>query len=258
MSDHVKPAALGFDANAAAYERARPSYPAEAVAHMVGWGRVGPGRRVLDLAAGTGKLTRLLVHSGAEVVAVEPVTAMRDQLAALLPGLDVREGTAERLPLPDGDVDVVTVAQAFHWFDAPVALAEIRRVLRPGGHLFLVWNTRDRDHDWVRRLGDLLVDGPDAERPYDSYYEVDYGAVVVGAGGFTPVAVWSHAWEQACDEDLLVARAESVSVVGTRPEAERAVVLDRVRDLARTHPDLAGRAWFGFPYVTRVWRCQAA
>jgi SAM-dependent methyltransferase len=183
---------------------------------------------------------------------------MRDQLAALLPGLDVREGTAERLPLPDGDVDVVTVAQAFHWFDAPVALAEIRRVLRPGGHLFLVWNTRDRDHDWVRRLGDLLVDGPDAERPYDSYYEVDYGAVVVGAGGFTPVAVWSHAWEQACDEDLLVARAESVSVVGTRPEAERAVVLDRVRDLARTHPDLAGRAWFGFPYVTRVWRCQAA
>ena len=257
MSERLREAALGFDRNAVAYERARPSYPAEAVAHVVGHGAIGPGRRALDLAAGTGKLTRLLVPTGADLVAVEPVAAMRDQLATALPGIEVLDGTAEDLPLPDSSVDAVTVAQAFHWFDAPVALAEVRRVLRPSGHLFLIWNARDRNHDWVRVFGDLLVDGPDAERPYDSYYDVDYAALVAsaGAGGFTPVELWSHAWEQPYDEDLLVARAESVSVVGALAPDKRARVLDRVRHLARTHPDLAGKATFAFPYVTRVYRC---
>ncbi|HKA84838.1 MAG TPA: class I SAM-dependent methyltransferase [Acidimicrobiales bacterium] len=260
MTERLRDAALGFDSNAAAYERSRPSYPAEAVAHVVGHGGIGPGRRVVDLAAGTGKLTRLLVPTGAEVVAVEPVAGMRRQLAVTLPGIEVLDGTAEDLPLPDDSADAVTVAQAFHWFDAPVALSEIRRVLRPGGHLFLVWNTRDRSYDWVRAFGDLLVDGPDLERPYDSYYDVDYAALVAGAGagGFTPVELWAHSWEQPCDPELLVDRAESVSVVGALAEGARARVLDRVRNLARTHPDLAGRQAFGFPYVTRVYRCRTA
>jgi SAM-dependent methyltransferase len=256
MSERIKHEALGFDRNADAYEAARPSYPTEAVAHIVGHGGIGPGRRVLDLAAGTGKLTRLLVPTGADVVAVEPVAGMRDRLVASLPDIEVHDGTAEALPFDDGSFDAVTVAQAFHWFDAPVALAEARRVLRNEGHLFLVWNTRDRDHDWVRQFGDLLVDGPDAERPYDSYYDVDYAALVAGAGGFTPVELWTHAWEQPCDPDLLVARAESVSVVGSLPPADKEPVLDRVRHLADTHPDLAGRAQFPFPYTTRVYRCR--
>ena len=256
MAEQIRDAAQGFDQNAEAYEAARPSYPAEAVAHLVGHAHIGPGRRVLDLAAGTGKLTRLLVPAGAEVVAVEPVAAMREQLRALLPGIDVRDGTAEALPLDDESVDVVTVAQAFHWFDPPVALAEMHRVLRRNGLLVLMWNIRDRSHDWVRRFGDLLVDGPDAERPYDSYYDVDYPAVVAASGHFTPLAQWSHAWEQPCDPDLLVARAESVSVVGSLSPADKQRVLDRVRDLAATHPDLAGRERFPFPYTTRAYRCR--
>jgi ubiquinone/menaquinone biosynthesis C-methylase UbiE len=256
MKPRIRNAAQGFDRNAHAYEAARPSYPAEAVAHVVGHGGIGPGRRVLDLAAGTGKLTRLLVPTGADVVAVEPVAGMRDRLVVSLPGVEAHDGTAEALPLPDAAFDAVTVAQAFHWFDAPVALAEISRVLRPGGHLFLIWNTRDRSHDWVREFGDLLVDGPDIERPYDSYYDVDYAAVVAEAGGFTPVELWSHAWEQTCDPDLLVARAESVSVVGSLPPADKQRVLDRVRHLAQSHPDLAERARFPFPYTTRVYRCR--
>jgi ubiquinone/menaquinone biosynthesis C-methylase UbiE len=256
MTPRIRNAAQGFDRNADAYEAARPSYPAEAVAHVVGHGGIGPGRRVLDLAAGTGKLTRLLVPTGADVVAVEPVAGMRNRLVASLPGVEAHDGTAEALPLPDAAFDAVTVAQAFHWFDAPVALAEISRVLRPGGHLFLIWNTRDRSHDWVREFGDLLVEGPDTERPYDSYYDVDYAAVVAEAGGFTPVELWSHAWEQTCDPDLLVARAESVSVVGSLPPADKQRVLDRVRHLAQSHPDLAERARFPFPYTTRVYRCR--
>jgi SAM-dependent methyltransferase len=258
--DRVKAAALGFDENAAAYELSRPAYPAEAVALIVGRGAIGPGRRVLDLGAGTGKLTRTLVPTGATVVAVEPVAGMRSQLARTAPDVEVLDGTAEDLPLADASVDVVTVAQAFHWFDPPRALGEIRRVLRPGGSLFLVWNTRDRSREWVRRFGDLLLEGPDLERPYDSYYDVDYAAVVAeaGAGAFTPVERWSHAWEQPCDEDLLVTRAESISVVGTLPAAERAAVLLRVRHLVSTDPDLAGRPWFGFPYTTYVWWCRVA
>jgi SAM-dependent methyltransferase len=256
MAEQIRDAARGFGDNADAYEAARPSYPAEALAHIVGHGRIGPGRRVLDLAAGTGKLTRLLVPSGADVVAVEPVAAMRDRLMALLPGVEVHDGTAEHLPLADRSVDAVTVAQAFHWFDPVLALAEVRRVLHPGGHLLLVWNTRDRSHDWVRAFGDLLVDGPGLERPYDSYYDVDSAGVVADAGGFTPVEVWSHDWDQPCDPDLLVARAESVSVVGALPPAGKQRVLDRVRRLAATHPQLAGRDRFPFPYTTRVFRCR--
>jgi SAM-dependent methyltransferase len=256
MSERIRPAAYGFQQNAAAYEAARPSYPPEAVARIVGLGGIGPGRRVLDLAAGTGKLTRLLVPTGAEIVAVEPVAAMRERLRDLVPGLDVRDGTAEALPLGDRSVDAITAAQAFHWFDPPIALAEMRRVLRRHGHLLLVWNVRDRRHDWVRRFGDLLVDGPGAERPYDSYYDVDYPGLIAAAGGFTEVELWTHDWEQPCDPDLLVARAESVSVVGSLPEADRRRVLDRVRDLAATHPALAGRDRFPFPYTTRVYHCQ--
>jgi len=252
----IKDAARGFDNNADAYEAARPSYPAEAVAHIVGRAGIGPGRRVLDLAAGTGKLTRLLVPTGAEVVAIEPVAGMRAVLRRELPGVAVHDGSAEALPLADGSVDAVTVAQAFHWFEPGTALAEIHRVLRPDGHLILVWNMRDRAHDWVRRFGDLLVDGPDAERPYDSFYDVDYAAVVAGGGGFTAAELWTHDWEQPSDPDLLVARAESVSVVGSLPPADRQRVLDRIRDLARTHPDLAGRSHFPFPYTTRVYRCR--
>jgi ubiquinone/menaquinone biosynthesis C-methylase UbiE len=256
-SSRVKPAVLGFDRadTARAYDLARPSYPAEAVAHIVGHGGIGPGRRVLDLGAGTGKLTRLLVPTGAEVVAVEPVPAMRKQLALAAPTVEVHDGTAETVPLPDGSVDVVTVAQAFHWFDAPVALAEIRRVLRPGGWLFLVWNMRDRSVDWVLEFGDAIA--ADDTRPYDSYYTVDHAAIVAEAGGFEAAETWYHGWEQPCDEDLLVTRAESVSVVGTALEHDRVAVLTRVRELARSHPDLAGRPWFGFPYTTGVWRCRA-
>jgi SAM-dependent methyltransferase len=247
-------AAKGFQQNAADYERSRPSYPAAAMSCIVGRAGLGPGRTVVDLAAGTGKLTRLLVPSGAEVIAVEPVAAMRDELAKVAPGVEILDGTAESLPFPDASVDAVTIGQAFHWFDQGVALREVRRVLRPGGCLVLTWNTRNRSYAWVREFGELLVDG-DLDRPYDNYYDVDYPAVVAAAGGYSPLEVFQVAWEQLFDTELLVTRAASVSVVGALSEDDRTAVLARVRNLALTHPDLAGRRGFGFPYTTRVFWC---
>ena len=132
-------AATGFARSVEAYERGRPDYPPEALAHLQRELDLRGGRTVVDLAAGSGKLTRQLASLECEVIAVEPVDEMR---AAIGEGIRALDGTAEVIPLPDASADAVTVAQAFHWFDGPRALAEIARVLRPGGALALVWNRR--------------------------------------------------------------------------------------------------------------------
>src|SRR5689334_10252480 len=132
-----------FDRVPSLYDRARPDYPAEAVDWMVAALGVGPESTVVDLAAGTGKLTKaLLARARARVVAVEPSAAMLRRLREVAPTADAIEGTAEAIPLPDATADAVTVAQAFHWFANDTALAEIHRVLRPDGRLALVWNRR--------------------------------------------------------------------------------------------------------------------
>jgi ubiquinone/menaquinone biosynthesis C-methylase UbiE len=133
-------AAAGFSRSAGAYERGRPEYPAAALAQVVS--RLAAGDTVLDLAAGTGKLTRPLLAAGLNVIAVEPVAEMR---AALPPEAVALDGTAEAIPLQAGAVDAVTVGQAFHWFDGDAALTELHRVLAPGGLLALLWNRRVED-----------------------------------------------------------------------------------------------------------------
>ena len=132
--------AASFARSADAYERARPGYAPEAVAALVERLDLGPGSVVVDLAAGTGKLARQLVPSGARIIAVEPLAEMRSLVPA---GIEVLDGTAEAIPLPTASADAVTVAQAFHWFDAEAARREIERVLRPGGLLALVSNRRE-------------------------------------------------------------------------------------------------------------------
>jgi SAM-dependent methyltransferase len=146
--------ASSFGAAAAAYAEHRPDYPVAAIE----WGLAGrTPDKVLDLGAGTGKLTRILVGLGFDVVAVEPDEQMRAQLSALLPGVAAPAGRAERIPLPDGSVDAVFVGQALHWFDLDVAMPEIERVLRPGGVLIALWNARDgRATPWLAGLDQLL------------------------------------------------------------------------------------------------------
>lgn len=151
--------ASAFDDAAQEYERGRPRYPSEAIDSLIRELRLERRNVVVDLAAGTGKLTRDLTRCFDEVVAVEPLAAMREQLARAVPSARVLEGTAERMPLADASADAIFVAQAFHWFDGRRALDEMARVLKPAGGLALLWNTTPwerREGAWFRLLDDLL------------------------------------------------------------------------------------------------------
>jgi SAM-dependent methyltransferase len=138
------------------YELGRPGYPKTAIEVLIDQLGLRPGSRVADVAAGTGKLTRLLTTTGAEVIAVEPMRGMRAQLRRQAPTAAVVAARAEHLPLRSASLEAVTVAQAFHWFDVPVASHELRRVLRPGGRVALVTNKRHTPKPWLRDLWDVL------------------------------------------------------------------------------------------------------
>ena len=245
-------AASGFGAGADDYERGRPSYPADVVEVLCRELGIGPGARVLDLAAGTGKLTRLLVPTGAEVVAVEPVAEMRERLRTAVPEAHAIDGTAERLPDVGRPFDAVTVAQAFHWFDAPVALAQIAGVLRPGGGLGLVWNERDAREPWVAELSRLIRWDERGRWRVPYTVEEDWAARIEATGApFGPVARYDTTYRQPMDPETLVARVLSTSYIASQPEADRAVLAGQVRDLVADLGDS-----FELPYVTVAYWCR--
>ena len=245
--DPLAAAGFGLDTHAERYERARPSYPAGAVSLLARELPVGPGRRVLDLAAGTGKLTRLLVSLGADVVAVEPLAAMRSQLAAALATVEAVDGSAEAVPLADASVDAVTVAQAFHWFDAPAALDELARVLRPGGGLALLWNERDDTVPWVAELS-TIMHWP-TNRPYEP--STDWAALVAASGHYTPLRSATFTFGQEVDSDLLVDRVASSSYIAAMDPEPQQALLDDVRTLVAGFPQP-----FALPYVCAVHWCH--
>jgi SAM-dependent methyltransferase len=247
-------AASGFGAEAAAYERARPSYPPDAVDWLVDALSIPDGGRVCDLAAGTGKFTRLLAPRvpRAALVAVEPVEAMRTVLAAALPDVPVAAATAEALPLSDGSLDGIAVAQAFHWFDAPAALREFHRVLRPGGRLALVWNARDRSVPWVDEIWSIMdrVEKRAPWRAHDEWHE----SAFVETPWFGPLHDATFRHEQTLSPADVVERVRSVSHVAVLPPDRQRAVLDEVRTLLRDDPATAGRDHLALPYrVDAYW-----
>jgi SAM-dependent methyltransferase len=219
----------GFQAGAAAYERGRPGYPAGAIEWLRTELRLRPGRTVADIGAGTGKLTRELVASGATVVAVEPVPGMREVLARTVPGAQVLDGTAEAMPVADESVDAITVAQAFHWFDVPRTLAEFHRVLRPGGRFAVVWNRRLREQPLHQAIHELT-------EPYrgdsPSHYDGGWRESIAADGRFVAAGETKVPFEQQFDADGLVDRVGSISFIAALDDDERGRVLGRVRALA--------------------------
>ncbi len=239
-------ASAGF-AGGERYERARPGYPADAIAALCTACEIGLGRRVLDLAAGTGKLTRHLVAQGADVIAVEPVAGMREQLASTMPGVSVVHGTAELLPVDDATIDVVTVGQAFHWFDGPAALREIHRALVPGGAIGLVWNVMDRRVRWVERLQELIH----RHRGPNPWYAGHVWRAAFSPGaGFTTLEHRAFANAQTVDIDGLIDRVASVSFIATLPDEVCLEVTAEIRQIVAE--ELSDQVQFAIPYVTDV------
>ncbi|MBZ2196752.1 class I SAM-dependent methyltransferase [Ruania sp. N2-46] len=240
MTEHAR----SFDRAAAVYAATRPSYPSAAVDWLV----PESAARVLDLAAGTGKLTRLLVdRGGLQVVAVDPSPNMLGELHAHVPVVPTFVGTAERIPLPDHAVDAVTVAQAWHWVDPATAVPEIARVLRPGGTLGLVWNTRDESVAWVAEFGDILT------RLHDR--DEQELAPVVGAP-FGPVESIRIPWQQTLTGDGLLDLVRSRSYFITASPEQQADVLGAVGDLLAGHAELAGRDHIELPYLADCFRTR--
>lgn len=235
MTEDRRERSLSFGSQAAAYERGRPSYPPEAV----DWLLPRDARDVLDLGAGTGKLTTRLVERGLSVVAVDPIAEMLDVLRSALPDTTALLGTAEQIPLPDNSIDVVLVAQAWHWFEPERAVAEVVRVLRPGGRLGLLWNVRDERLGWVREFGEIVG------------LEHDWAnATVELPEPFTDVQTHRFEWTNYITPQALIDYVASRSYCITSPATVRSRTLDRVRELLATHPALAGSDGLALPYIT--------
>jgi SAM-dependent methyltransferase len=224
---------------AGAYERGRPGYPDDAVHWLAGF----EPRDVVDLGAGTGKLTRALVGLGHRVTAVEPLAEMRAQLEAVLPDVTAVAGSAESMPLSDASADVVTSAQAFHWFDHDDALPEIARVLRPHGRIALVWNSRDDRDPWMAQLSAIIGN--------ESIQESDVVPVLDASGLFGPVETAIFPFEQALDRDGLLDLVLSRSYLAKLPPPEREPVLEAVGAL---YDETASPGGVRLAYVTECFR----
>lgn len=225
----LHPLAARFGSVADAYERGRPEYSPAVVGALAAELGLHAGAPVLDLAAGTGKLTRPLLGAGLDVVAVEPQAPLRERLVATVGGERVREGVAEAIPLADVSVDAVTVADGFHWFDQPQALAEIRRVLTPGGGLALLSTAPDwSGASWAHELGTMIQ----ALRPEHPYFDGPAWKEAVGAaGGWTVPREVRVTSAQPTDPGQIVAYVASMSFVAALPEEERDECLARAAAL---------------------------
>jgi SAM-dependent methyltransferase len=222
-----------------AYDRARPTYPREAAAWLVGQ----DAATVLELGAGTGKLTAQLVDLGHDVVATDPDQAMLDRLSRNLPEVRTLEAHAEELPVGDRAYDAVVAAQAFHWFDLDRALPEIARVLKPGGRIGLVWNQRDESIPWVRRLGTIIGTQEQLDEP---------ALALTGSGLFGEVQEASFVHWQQVDRKSIQDLVLSRSNVAVLDDAGRAAKLAEVVAFY----DEYGRGMDGMqlPYITRCFR----
>jgi SAM-dependent methyltransferase len=245
-------AALGFEAAAERYERGRPTYPDDAVAFLIRTLEIGERTDVVELGAGTGKFTELIVPTGARIVAVEPVSAMRQALERNCPTVTVLDAMAEEIPLAEASADAVVAAQAFHWFDADRALHEIHRVLRPDGALGLIWNVRDEATDWSERLtaifDRLSGDGP-------RYRDMRWRGAITRTELFGPLHHQLAYQVQKLTREQFVDRVLSVSYVASAPDDERERVIAEVEEMLDTDPELRGRDEILMPYRTEVFWC---
>ncbi len=249
--------ASSFGAAAVAYAEHRPDYARAAVRWAI---EPALGPRVLDLGAGTGKLTATLVALGAEVVAVEPDPAMLTELRRALPGVRALAGTAEAIPLPDASVDVVLAGNAMHWFDMAVAGPEIARVLTPNGILAGLWNLMDDRVDWVAGLarvsGGAAIGPRDTPTSWRAETADMYLPKTGGAARFGSPEQAEFPHGQSRTADSLVATIATRAGMLVMPEQERDATLGRIHSFLASRPETAGGGEFTLPMLTGVLRVR--
>jgi ubiquinone/menaquinone biosynthesis C-methylase UbiE len=240
----------GFSSAAATYNRGRPDYPPQLLSWLRQTLGLAPGQRALDLGAGTGKFTRLLLQTGADIVAVEPIDAMRAQLLQNIPAVTALAASAQSMPLADASLDVVVCAQAFHWFASPDALGEIGRVLKAGGRLGLVWNVRDESVDWVAAITRIVT-------PYQGdtprFHSGEWHRLFPNQLFSEPEETVVRYRQLGSAQQVIVDRTMSVSFIAALPDAERSQVAASLNALIASRPELRDRASIGFPYLTRAY-----
>ena len=243
-------------AQAAAYVRGRPDYPVALEEWLRSDLGLGEAKIAVDLGSGTGKFLPRLLAVGVKVIAIEPLAAMRGHLEVLFPHVDAREGRVEAIPLADSSVDAVICAACFHLFANTRALAEIHRVLKPGGALGLVWNIRDAAVPWVASIIEIMA-------PYDHgpshhfHYESQEWRKVFPADGFSQLQQRTFVNPQiGSPENVIIDRVLSVSAIAKLPQAERDDVIARVRNVIANTPELAGKSEVIFPNTTYAYSCR--
>ena len=247
-------ARVGFQRAAGRYERGRPEAPAAAIDALVRGLGISRESTVVELGAGTGKLSRLLAPRSGAYVSVEPVSAMREQFRRALPTIALVGGIAELLPIRASSVDAIVAAQAFHWFDVPRAMGEMHRVLRPEGTVGLLWNVRDESVDWVHRVTAIM------ERYDDGgprFRRRAWREAWAATPGFDPLELQSFPFVQRMDRETTLARFTSVSFIASLDEARYAEAEARLRHLLDTHPETAGRAEIELPYHCEIYSSRA-
>lgn len=252
MSIHEK--SQGYHSGARDYVAGRPGYPPEAIEWLRDVLGVAPGRKIVEIGAGTGKFIPTLQEVGGTIIAVEPITEMREQLVQSFPDVTALAGSADAIPLPDASVDAVVCAQAFHWFATVEAVAEMRRVLVPGGRLGLIWNGRDESVPWVAALSQI-TDRREGDTPR---YRTGAWRNAFPAPGFEFIGdrhVRNHHIGTA--EQVVLKRTMSVSFIAGLPAIERHAVEREVRDLIDGTPELGGGREVAFPYVTSMFAYRA-
>lgn len=234
-------ASRGYERRAEAYRSARPSYHPAIVDELV---LRCAGVPVIELGAGTGILTAELVARGLDVIAVEPVDAMRQLIVRDVPDAEVREGTAEEVPVSTDAAGAVIAAQAFHWFEPGPALDEISRILSPGGQLLTVWNVRDESVPWVGAYTEI-VDRYAGGTP--RYRTMDWRRAIESDGRFVLDVEQSTPNPQPATVDKVVDRALSTSFIAALPDEVQAAVAEQIRSVVE---DMGEQ--FDYPYRSEL------
>ncbi len=241
----VHQSVMGFDLAAEEYQRGRPEFPEEAMALLAAQLRLEQNCIAVDVGAGTGKLTRALLKTGTKVIALEPVEGMRKKFSVLLPSTWAIGGVAEHIPLKSGIADSAVAGNAFHWFANLVALAEIKRVLKPRGRLGLIWTWVDESVGWVAELSRMVEQhGGDTPLHTDGTwkYALDH------FDGFKTVTHQCFRFVHTGDFELIRDHVISVSFIAKMVDRDRQRVVSQARNLIETHPSTAGRAHIELPY----------